>query len=34
MAFIFLAKRRLKLGDQRLVGDIVIKATVARRNVA
>lgn len=25
MAFIFLAKRRLKLGDQRLVGDIVIK---------
>ena len=25
MAFIFLAKRRLELGDQRLVGDIVIK---------
>ena len=30
MAFIFLAKRRLELGDQRLVGDIVIKF-VARR---
>ena len=25
MTFIFLAKRRLELGDQRLVGDIVIK---------
>ena len=30
MAFVFLAKRRLKLSDQRLVGDIVIKF-VARR---
>lgn len=30
MAFVFLAKRRLKLGDQRLVSDVVIEL-VARR---
>lgn len=32
MAFIFLAKRRLELGDQRLVGDIVIKFVARWQN--
>ena len=32
MAFVFLAKRRFKLGDQRLVSSIVIKLIARRQN--
>ena len=32
MAFVFLAKRRFKLGDQRLVSSIVVKLIARRQN--